>query len=196
LLNTPIIGLLYSISVILGVLNSGGGGPPRGAAPGGGGDNANKPVALDSLQRGNLAYELELEGPFAPLINYAAKGHKVELLGTAKANKTDCYKVKLTTKGGQEMIYYISTTDYLVVQTEGAVKVMLNEIGMTPILNMMGSDPRANQKITMQYNEYKSFGGIKFPVKQRLQYSALDMQIETSDIKINEPIDNKWYTMD
>jgi hypothetical protein len=49
------------------------------------------------------------------------------------------------------------------------------------------------QKMIVQYLEYADVNGIKFPKKQKLQLGAVDIEIENTDIKINETIDTKWY---
>ncbi len=178
--------------------NGGGGemsGPPPPPGAEGGGSSGGL-VKLDSLQILAQQFELDCAGAFAPLINYAAKGNKVEFLGNAKVNKVDCYKLKLTLKTGQETVYYFSTKDSLIVQSEAIAKVVMDQIGMGPILVMFGANNRGNLKTVMAYTEYKTFNGIKFPTKQKLAFGALDISLETSDVKINEPIDAKWYTAD
>ena len=59
-------------------------------------------------ERSAQAYQLETEGFFANLVNYAAKGHKVELLKDEKVNKEECFTIKQTLKNGQELIYFIN----------------------------------------------------------------------------------------
>lgn len=171
----------------------GGGGPPMGD---GGGSSGGGLMKLDTTQVIAQQFELDCAGPFAPLVHYAEKGNKVELLGNAKVNKVDCYKVKLTLKTGQETTYYFSTKDSLIVQSETIAKVVLDQVGLGPILTMFGATSRNNLKTTMNYSEYKSFSGIKFPSKQKLSFGALDIKLETTDVKLNEPIDAKWYTAD
>ncbi len=167
-----------------------------GGGPGGQGGQQAKPVQMDSVQLAANLFELDLAGPFAPLVHYASKGNKAELLGTAKVNKVDCFKVKLTLKTGQETTYYISSVDYLIVQSEAPAKVMMQQLGMAPMLAMMGAGGRDTQKLTMGYSEYKNFGGMKYPGKQKLQFGALDIELVNEKIKINEPIEQKWYLLD
>src|ERR1700730_998811 len=54
----------------------------------------------------------------SPLVNYSAKGNTAELLGKEKVGETEAYKIKLTTKSGNEITYYIDPkTWYLVRET-------------------------------------------------------------------------------
>jgi hypothetical protein len=180
-------------------INDGGGGGFGGGGfggpPGGGDRQPAAPLKMDDAQLANHLFELDQAGAFSSLIHYAAKGHKAELQGTAKVNKTECYKIKVTLKSGQQITYYISTATYLIVQSEAISKYTLEQVGMGPILAMMGASERDNMKTVMTYSDYKDFNGIKFPGKQKLEFGALDIQLETKEVLINKAIDNKWYTM-
>lgn len=178
----------------------GGGNPNRGNYPGGGGipggDNGGNMEKLSATQVAEQQFELDPAGPFAPLINYAAKGNKAELVGTAKANKVECFKIKFTYKSGQQITYYISSKDYLIVQSEAIAKFAVSQVGIGPVLSSMGANSRDNMKTVMTYSNYKDFNGIKFPGVQKLQFGALDIVVENTDVKINQPIDAKWLTAD
>ncbi len=171
------------------------GGPPP-PSPGGDGGNAGSLVKLDASEVAAQQFELDPQGFFAPLINYASKGNKAELAGTGKVNKVDCYKVKLTLKTGQQITYYISMKDSLILQSEAIAKFAVAQVGIGPVLNAMGANSRDNMKTVTLYSDYKSFNGIRFPGKEKMQFGALDIKVEITDAKINQPIDAKWYTAD
>jgi hypothetical protein len=159
-------------------------------------NNSDNTVKLNASQVAEQHFELDPAGPFAPLINYAAKGNKAELAGTAKVNKVECYKIKFTFKSGQQITYYISTKDYLIVQSETIAKFAVSQVGIGPVLSSMGANSRDNMKTVMTYSNYKDFNGIKFPGIQKLEFGALDIEVENTDVKINQPIDAKWLTAD
>jgi hypothetical protein len=171
-----------------------GGGGPGGGGPGG--NNTGDMQKLDATQVAAQQFELDPSGPFAPLVNYAAKGNKAELAGTAKVNKIECYKIKFTLKSGQQITYYISTKDYLIVQSEAIAKFAVSQVGIGPVLTSMGANSRDNMKTVMTYSNYKDFNGIKFPGVQKLEFGAMDITVENTDVKINQPIDAKWLTAD
>lgn len=50
-----------------------------------------------------------------PLIDYKEKGHTVEYLGTDDFEGTECYKIKLTEKGGKIITYYIDPSNYFII---------------------------------------------------------------------------------
>src|SRR4029077_11706510 len=55
-----------------------------------------EPYSPEELK--SAAFESELDGP---LVDYAAKGNKVELEGVEKVEGNNAYKLRLTMKGGQ-----------------------------------------------------------------------------------------------
>jgi len=66
---------------------------------------------MNEQQRNNQLYELDCAGP---LVDYAAKGHKAELVGKETLDGKDCYKIKLTTKEGRELNFFIdAATNYV-----------------------------------------------------------------------------------
>jgi len=138
--------------------------------------------------------KLDAMQEFATLIDTKTKGINVEFLGNSKIDKVDCYKLKLTQKNGLVSIYFIDTNTYLIKQAEISGKQIITQLGMdgSSMMDMMGGNIE-KQKMTVRYVEYKDIAGIKFPTKQKLQLGAVDIDIENTDIQINEPIDAKWY---
>jgi len=63
----------------------------------------------------------ELDGP---LVDYAAKGTKVELEGVEKVEGRDAYKLKLTTKTSDVQHIWIDAENFLDVKVEGATRRM------------------------------------------------------------------------
>jgi uncharacterized membrane protein YgcG len=59
---------------------------------------------MDPQQVKGLQWELDCAGP---LVDYAAKGYKVELAGTDTVNSNECNKVKLTFPSGDYITYSI-----------------------------------------------------------------------------------------
>jgi hypothetical protein len=58
----------------------------------------------------------DLDGP---LVDYAAKGTKIELAGTEKVEDRDTYKLKLTMKSGQAIHIWIDAQTFLETKIEG-----------------------------------------------------------------------------
>ncbi len=53
-----------------------------------------------------------------PLVDYKKKGNQIELAGKADVDGTPAYKLKLTTKGGEETIVFLDAATYLEIREE------------------------------------------------------------------------------
>src|SRR5205085_5180909 len=60
--------------------------------------------------------QADLDGP---LVDYQAKGTKIELVGTEKVENRDTYKVKLTTNNGNSIHVWIDSQTFLEAKIEG-----------------------------------------------------------------------------
>jgi outer membrane lipoprotein-sorting protein len=74
-----------------------------------------EPFTAEELK--TAATQSDLDGP---LVDYAAKGTKVELDGSEKVNGHDTYKLKLTMKDGQTRNVWIDSETFLEAKIEGA----------------------------------------------------------------------------
>ena len=177
----------------------GGGGGDFGGGPGGfgGGLSANEPTITRMKPEDVTAqqYELDCAGAFAELVNYAAKGHKAELVGTEKVNKVVCNKVKFTLKSGQVVTYYFDAQTNLVKQLEATGDMALNLTGFGSMMKAFGSNVRKDTKATMMIREYGEFSGIKYPVKYTLNFGPVESEVENNSVKINEGLEDKWFRL-
>jgi hypothetical protein len=143
-----------------------------------------KPEEITSQQ-----YELDCAGAFGELVNYAAKGHKAELLGTEKVSKVPCFKIKLTLKTGQVLTYYIDSQTFLVKQLEATGEMAQNLTGLGGLIKAFGSNMGKNIKASILVKEYGDFAGLKY----NLGFGPVESEVETSTVKINEGLEEKWY---
>lgn len=74
------------------------------------GQTTPEPMTADALKIGQD--QLDIQGD---LLDYAAKGNKVELLGKEEVEGTEVYKIKLTRKSGNEQTQFIDTKNYYLV---------------------------------------------------------------------------------
>ncbi len=120
---------------------------------------------VKSLQAG-----LDLQ---SPLLNYAAKGHKVELLGKEKVDAADCYKLKVTFKNGKIATLFLDATSYY------RVKSVIN-------INMSGKDT----EVATSYSDFKKTPeGYVFPYAQ----TNASGTITFTTIEVNKPVDEKIF---
>jgi hypothetical protein len=90
-----------------------------------------RPMSADELR--NTAGSADFEGP---LVDYAAKGNKVELLGKDKVEGKDAYKLKVTLKDGQVRYDYIDAVSYLELKWEGSILYQGKELGVETVFRV------------------------------------------------------------
>ena len=71
-----------------------------------------EPMPADRVK--TLETEMDIAGP---LVDYAAKGHKAELIGKEDVEGTECYKIKLTLSSGKDVTYFIDTKAYTLLRS-------------------------------------------------------------------------------
>ena len=123
--------------------------------------------------------ELDIAGP---LVDYVSKGHKAELIGKDSVDAVSCYKIKLSSKAGKEIIYWIDGTKFLLVKS--SVKNVSRKTGAEA------------EQITF-YKDYKAVDGVLFPHTIETKSTGGDGRGNGSatfdKIEINQPVDPKLY---
>jgi outer membrane lipoprotein-sorting protein len=126
----------------------------------------------------NLMEESDIDGP---LVDYQAKGNKVEYLGHDTVDGDDVYELKVTLKNGDVIYYYLDPDTYLEIKREkqqfirGSVRESEEELG-----------------------SYKQSAGVYYPysieagVKNDPSQHAV---ITVEKIEINVPIDDSQFKM-
>ena len=88
--------------------------------------------------------QADLDGP---LVDYAAKGTRVELDGVEKVEDRDTYKLKLTLKNGRELLVWIDAQTFLEAKMEG--------------------EPRrldgTYHPVELYFRDYRPVGGVQIP---------------------------------
>ena len=116
--------------------------------------------------------DLDIAGP---LVDYAAKGHKVELLGKEDVEGTECYKIKAILAGGKEMTFFIDPASSLIIRTKSKEKVNGQETDVQTDLS-----------------DYKVVEGVKMPYSIAVGFGT----ILISNIKVNQTIPESTYKHD
>jgi outer membrane lipoprotein-sorting protein len=125
--------------------------------------------------------ELDLAGP---LVDYAAKGHKAELVGTEDVNGSPCHLVKLTLNSGKDITYSIDQkTGYILrSRTKGGGGMRGGGGG--------GRNPDA--EVVNEFSDYrKTDDGFVFPFTVTTVGMGASMNMEK--IEVNKPVDPKLY---
>lgn len=154
---------------------------------------AQTPNQLPAEAVANMQGELDIAGP---LVDYAAKGHKLELIGTDSADGKKCFKLKLTPKTGREINYWIDANSYLLIQssTKGGGGGRRNPGNPG---NDGNQTPREQPEILTLYNDYKMVDGILFAhnieIKNPNGQGRGGGGTTFDKIEINRPVDAKYY---
>jgi hypothetical protein len=83
------------------------------------------PEKMSDDQVKDIKDEADFDGP---MFDYKSKGNKVEYLGKADVQGTPAYKLKVTTKDGNEQTVYLDADSYLAIKSEGKRKIQGQEV--------------------------------------------------------------------
>ena len=132
----------------------------------------------ESLSEEELRWIVEDSDFDQPLVNYRAKGNKVEFVGMDQVEGTDVYKLKVTLKSGDTRYYYMDTDSYVPIkyETKRIIRGTLQESETT-------------------LGDYKQVGGwyLPFSMETRQKGSSGSQKITFNKIEFNVPIDTTRY---
>jgi len=138
-----------------------------------------EPEKMSDDQLKEIKEEADFDGA---LFDYKAKGNTVEFLGKADVQGSPAYKLKVTTKLGNESIDYIDADTYLVIKTEAKRKIQGQEVETE---TMVG--------------DYKEVEGVLYPHSmQSHRKGAPDGQgqsITVEKYEINPKVDKAIFKM-
>jgi len=135
------------------------------------------PELMSADETKEIEETADLDGP---LVDYKAKGHKVELLGKEKIEGTDAYKLKITLKNGDVQTDYVDADSFLVIK-EATTRMV------------RGSE----QDIESSIGDYKDVDGIIFPfaIESGMKGSDQKQKITISKVELNVPADDSLFKM-
>ena len=126
-----------------------------------------EPRHLSATEIADLRLEVD---SFTELIDYRAKGHKVELVGRETADGAPAYRLRLTKTNGEVADLFLDARTFLEVKRVRRAKTPWGE----------------DQEIVQVLKEYRAVGGLLLP------HRIGDFQIE---YHVNEPLDDAGFTM-
>ena len=103
------------------------------------GQNFAEEISNEKIAR--LQLQLDIMGP---LVDYLAKGHMVVMMGKEVLEENSCFKIKLTTKSGVELLFWLDAKTYMIKQSS---------------FSEAGSQAMLTQTF---YKNYTEVDGIKF----------------------------------
>ncbi len=101
-----------------------------------------EPYTADEMKLASMQADLD-----GPLVDYAAKGTRIELDGMEKVEDRDTYKVKLTMKSGQAIHVWIDARTFLEAKIEGQPR------------RLDGTD----HPVEVYFRDYRTVSGLQIP---------------------------------
>jgi len=126
----------------------------------------------------SASMELQLDGP---LVDYAAKGTKVELAGVEKVEGHDAYKLKLTMNGGQVRHLWVDAQTFLEVKIEGQPRRMDGKM----------------RPVEIYYRDYKSVNGLMVPhvLETTVQGVKPSHKMTIENVAVNPKLEDSLFAM-
>jgi outer membrane lipoprotein-sorting protein len=113
------------------------------------------PDEMSEEELKNISEEADFDGP---LVDYAKKSNKVELVGKDKVEDKDVWRVKLTTKNGDVRYYLFDAKTFLLLKWEGKRRAEGKEY-----------------PIESYFHDYRDVEGLKFAFEIDSGSSATDL---------------------
>lgn len=123
-----------------------------------------------------VAMQSDLDGP---LMDYAAKGTKVELEGTDKVEGKDTYRLKLTLKNGQAQHVWVDAKTFLETKIEGTPRRLDGKY----------------HPVEVYYRDYRPTSGLMVPylMETKVQGVKQTEKIEIEKIAVNPPVEDSRF---
>jgi outer membrane lipoprotein-sorting protein len=121
--------------------------------------------------------QADLDGP---LVDYKAKGHKVELVGKEKVEGSDAWKLKVTQKNGDVHYLFLDADAYLEIKDVTKRTVNGNEV-----------------EIESTSGDYKDTAGLMFPHSIETGGKGVPQRVKLtfSKIEVNPKIEDTRFKM-
>jgi hypothetical protein len=134
---------------------------------------ATTPTAMPEESLKQFKLRLDVAGP---LVDYAAKGNKVTLVGKDTTGGMNAYKLSVTTKDGLSMNVYIDAKTWFVVKTTGEI-------------------PQQGE-VTSVFSDYrKSDYGLYFPYSVEITTPQYALSFAQKKIEVNAAVDPAIFDM-
>lgn len=134
----------------------------------GGGKNA-EAMTADELKSAEVQGDLD-----GPLVDYAAKGHKVEYVGKETVEGSPAHQLKVTLKNGDTQTYFLDADSFLEVKQTTKRKIRDQEIEAETF-----------------FSDFREVAGVLFPfaIEQGMKGMPQRAKIIVDKIEPNVPLD-------
>lgn len=133
-----------------------------------------EPFTPDEMK--TMSMQSDLDGP---LVDYAAKGTKVELEGTDKVEGRDTYRLKLTFKDGQTQHLWIDANTFLEAKIEGSPRRLDGKY----------------HPVEIYYRDYRTTNGLVLPfvMETKVEDIRQTEKIEVEQVTVNPRLEDSQF---
>jgi outer membrane lipoprotein-sorting protein len=133
-----------------------------------------EPYTADQLREASRQADLD-----GPLVDYAAKGTKIEMEGIEKVEGTDNYRLKLTYKNGDSQKLWVNSQTFLETKIEGTPRRLDGKM----------------HPVEIYYRDYKPEGGLLVPhvLETVTQGVKQTEKIEIEKVAVNPKLDDARF---
>ncbi len=135
----------------------------------------------ETMGEGELKAIIEDSDFDGPLVNYKAKGNKVEYVGMDEVEGTDTYKLKVTLANGETRYFYMDTDYFVPIKIETKRIVRGNEVEFEAVLG----DYKEVAGWYLPYSVEVGAKGSQF--KQKIAYDKIEANIAVDDGRFAMP---------
>jgi outer membrane lipoprotein-sorting protein len=133
-----------------------------------------EPFTPDELKA--VALQSDLDGP---LVDYTAKGTRVELEGTDMVEGNDTYRLKLTLKSGQTQHLWVDAKTFLETKIEGTPRRLDGKY----------------HPVEIYYRDYRTVSGLMIPyvMETKVQGVKQTEKIEIENFAVNPRVEDSRF---
>lgn len=135
----------------------------------------------EAMGEGELKGIIEESDFDGPLVNYKAKGNKVEFVGMDEVEGTDTYKLKVTLANGETRYFYMDTDYFVPIKIETKRFVRGNEVEFETVLGDY-------KEVAGWYMPFSvEVGGKGSQFKQKIVYDKIEANVSVDDSRFAMP---------
>ena len=137
------------------------------------GDLAPVPLPAEAVQE--AVEQADIEGP---MVDWKAKGHRIELVGRETVGEREAWKIKMTLKSGAVRYEYLDIKTYYRVRADS-----------TRTLRGVAT------RVTTVFDDYRKTSGLAFPHRVTVETEGRPqtMQVVVDKVEVNPKIDDARF---
>jgi hypothetical protein len=132
------------------------------------------------MSESDASQAIEQANLLGPLVDWKAKGHTVELIGTETVDGREAHKLKVTLSSGVVQTHYLDAESALLVRREA-----IRTFGDRPI------------ELQTTFSDFRPVGGVVFPhlIRSSAKGRPGSLEVVVEEAELNGPIDDARFEM-